>query len=126
MAGEPVVLGIVDGKPGLHAGELGRRAVEGGECPAELVGIGLILGVIDHQETPARERQRSGQRLGLGAGPGQRSHDFLERRAELKLRHGKARSGIVRLDHELHVQFFRRVIETAQRSDQPRHHVRFV
>ena len=78
LPAEESVEGVVDAKPRLHRGKIGRTRAEGVERLAELAGLGAVLGIVDHNIFAARERQRVVERLWLGARLKLRHDDKLE------------------------------------------------
>ncbi len=109
--GEPAVVGVVDGQTRLHAGELFAGAEKGVERAPQLIGVGPVLGVVDRGERAARQRERSIERLGLGARSRRRCGYDLERRSEFEPQKCEARLDVVGLDNELHVQLLGRVVD---------------
>lgn len=110
MPGQPVVTHIVDREPRLHAGKLPAAPAIGGKGKPQLIGLRLVLGVVHHEITAAREGQRRLQRLRLGARAGIGCDDDLERAVEIeRLDRGK-RSFVIRLADQFDVQFFARII----------------
>ena len=78
----------------------------------------LILGVVDGDEFPAREGQREGERLGLGARFRGGHHDhFIGHRARPRPSR-RDRLEIVGLDDQLDVQAITRPVDAVERRDQ--------
>ena len=67
---EPAVGGVVDAQPRLHASQIVAAGAECLQGAAKLVRLRPVLGVIDHREGAARERQRDVECLRLGARAG--------------------------------------------------------
>ena len=108
-ARQPRVAAVVDGEPGLKAGDV-RRGREARQRRPKLVGLGLVLGVIDHQEVPARELQRDVEGAWLGLRPASgRYHDAVTAwKAEPFER--DERGPVVGLDHQQDVEAGARII----------------
>ena len=83
-ARQPAICGVVDGEPGLDAGEPLVVRDEGLQRQAKLVGLRLILGVEHRDECAADERQRGVERFRLGARAAIGGNQDLEGRPELQ------------------------------------------
>ena len=92
LAAEPVLMGIVEGKPGLEAGDLRPARGEDVGGQAKLTGLGDVLGIVHGKQAAAGECQGIVQRLGLGQRQGRRHDDDLEPRRKPASRQGVAGS----------------------------------
>ena len=115
---EPTVGGVVDAQPRLHAGEIVAAGAERLQGAAQLVRLRPVLGVVDHREGAARERQRDVERFRLGARAWRRHRDHRDRDAVVAGGDRGARFAIVGLDRDDHVEFFGRIIEPLDRRQQ--------
>ena len=119
---QPVVVGVEVVQPALQAGGVGGRAREGGDHLAELIGLGPVLGVVDHEIFAAGEAQRIVAGLRLGLGLRRRHADHLEHAFEAERARDLDGVVVVGLEHELDVELAERIVELAQRLRQHRQH----
>ena len=125
QGGEHVLAGVLGDQFGLDAAEIG---IDGKQCrrAPQLVGLGHVLGIVDHDQFATHQRQGEVERLGLGQRRRVRHDHQLEAGgANLAPDRGDGR-GAVGFDDDLHVELFRRIVEPAQRLDEMRHHMRLV
>ena len=109
-ARQPGIAGVVDDEAPLQTGGSGRRLRKSLGGAAELVGVGHVLGVVDHEAGAAGQRQGDVERPRLGARQAGRAHHHLEPSRHPDLGEGRRGLGIVGLDHELDIELGRWVV----------------
>ena len=109
---DPARRRIVDDDRRLQAGEARVAGGEGGVGFAKLARMRPVLGVVDRHQLAAREGQREGERLRLGARHRRRGRRRSRRAAPgTQLAAAAAGLGIVRLDDELDVELVARPVD---------------
>ena len=108
--GQPGIASIVDDEPALQArGAPGAAREQRGGLP-QLVGIGHVLGVVDHEMLAARQGQGGVERPRLRPRQARRHHDDLEMGGQGDAREGLSGGGIVGFDQELEIELGDRVV----------------
>ena len=118
LAGQPVLMDIVEGEPRLETDDIGRARGKGLGGEAELAGLGNVLGVEHGEQAAAGEGERIVQGLGLGQRQGRRHDDNVELGRQGQGRQGAAGLLIVSLDHELDVELVPGIAERRQAPHQ--------
>ena len=118
LAGEPGRIRVVDVELRLQATDPVAPGGDGGERPAQLVGLGRILRVVDDDVVAVRPLQRvlDGARLGSRLAIGHDEHAHVG--VEIGPAERQLRLCIGPLDDEHDFEAVRRVVERAQRSQQ--------
>ena len=104
----------------LDADDVGTDVPERDDRLLELVRLGAVLGVEDHDELPASEQEAVVACLRLCLGRRVGNDDELERRAEGERLRRLPRLRIVGFEQQLDVELRPRVVEIGDRGDQMR------
>ena len=122
---DPARTRVVHGEPALHAQQIVGPVVEHPLRPAQLVGLGIVLRVVDHDERAMRLAQGIVERLGLGARRDIGDHEDTHMRRQ---RYGAQRRlcfCIDALGHDQDIELGDGIVEAAQRFYQARHDLGF-
>ena len=125
-AGEHVLVGVPIVECGLHAHEVLAAALEGDDGLLQLIGLGAVLGVIDHEEVAAGEEHADVARLRLRLRSALGDDEHRHRLGRVRGPRRLDGLGVVRLQEEQDLELLGRVVELGQVADEIGDDVRFL
>jgi hypothetical protein len=111
LARQPIVVGVVEIELRLEAGKVRRALAKRCERLAQLITLGPVLGVVDHEIVAPGERQRVVQCLRLGAWMQVRHHQNFHIAGQIERARRCDRLFIDGFEDQFDVELRRRVIE---------------